>query len=126
MLTLPPSVRIFLCTEATDMRRSFDALAMLAEQAVGESPFSGHLFVFHNRVGDKVKVLYWDRDGLALWYKRLERGTFQFPRTSARRIEVEADELTLLLGGLDLKDAKRRSRFTPPGAPVVSGASPHA
>ena len=123
MLTLPPSVRIFLCTEATDMRRSFDALAMLTEQVVGESPFSGHLFVFHNRVGDKVKILYWDRDGLALWYKRLEKGTFEFSKGPARRIEVESDELAMLLGGFDLKGAKRRPRFTPPGAPVVPAAS---
>jgi transposase len=119
MIGLPPSVRIFLCTEPTDMRRSFDALAMLTETVVGENPFSGHLFVFHNRIGDKVKILYWDRDGLVQWYKRREKGKFVFPATSCNRLEVEADELVALLGGLDLQGAKRRPRFTPPGAPVV-------
>ena len=79
MLRLPASVRIFLCLLSVDMRRSFDGLASLAEQVVREDPLSGHLFVFHGKRGDRVKILYWDRDGYALWYKRLEVGVFRFP-----------------------------------------------
>ena len=79
MLRLPASVRVYLCLLPVDMRRSFDGLASMAEQVVGQDPLSGHLFVFRGRRGDRVKVLYWDRDGYALWYKRLEKGVFRFP-----------------------------------------------
>lgn len=122
MLSLPPSVRIFVCTQPTDMRRSFDGLMALAETAVGEDPLSGHLFLFRNRRGDRVKILYWDTDGLVIWYKRLERGTFQWPldRTPPKtaegraRLEIRADELVLLLGGIDLTSVKRRERYRRP------------
>ena len=83
MLSLPPSVRIFVCREPADMRRSFDGLARLAGEVVRGDPFSGHLFVFHNRRGDRVKILWWDRSGFALLYKRLEQGVFVFPDPSA-------------------------------------------
>ena len=79
MLSLPPSVRVFVCTQPVDMRLAFDRLAMLAEQVLQENPYSGHLFVYVNRRVDRVKILYWDRSGLAFWYKRLEKGTFRFP-----------------------------------------------
>lgn len=77
MLSLPASVRVYLSTAPADLRRSFDGLCVLVEQVFGREPLDGHLFLFLNRRRDRIKILYWDRDGLALWYKRLEAGTFQ-------------------------------------------------
>ncbi len=115
MLSLPPSVRIFLCLEVTDMRRGFDGLAAMTSELVGEDPLSGHLFVFRNRRRDRVKILYWDRDGYALWYKRLERGHFNFPialsRRGARRVEVNASDLLMLLDGVDFLSVRRERRY---------------
>ena len=111
MLSLPPSVRIFLCMDPTDMRRSFDGLSRMALEVVREDPFSGHLFVFVNRRRDRVKVLYWDRDGYAIWYKRLEEGTFRFPENKEGRVEMERATLLLLLEGIDAEGAKRRRRY---------------
>ncbi len=79
MIGLPPSTRVFLCLPPTDMRKSFDGLAALAVDVVRQEPLSGHLFVFRNRREDRIKVLYWDRTGFCLFYKRLEQGTFRFP-----------------------------------------------
>jgi len=114
MLSLPSAVRIFVCLAPVDMRRSFDALAALAEQAAGASPLSGHLFVFGSRRGDRVKILYWDRDGYALWYKRLEAGRFRFPRGEAASREMTAADLMLLLEGIDVSAVKRTKRFVLP------------
>jgi transposase len=128
MLSLPPAVRIFVCTAPTDMRKSFDSLAALAQTVVGEDPLSGHLFLFRNRQRDRVKLLWWDRDGLAIWYKRLEAGVFDLPSDRrvqrARgtetegeppaRLEIRADELAMLLGGIDLASVKRRPRYERP------------
>jgi transposase len=111
MLSLPPSVRIFLCLAPADMRRSFDSLALMAQEVVGQDPYSGHLFVFRNRRGDRVKVLYWDRDGYPLWYKRLEKGAFRFPSQAGAHAEVSAPDLALLLEGIDVSGATRRGRF---------------
>jgi transposase len=113
MISLPPAVKIFLCTQPADMRKSFDGLKSLVEQFLECDPLSGHLFVFRNRRSDRVKVLYWDRDGLALWYKRLEVGTFRFPavRAGHTRLEVQPAELTMLLDGVDLASVKRRKRY---------------
>lgn len=116
MLTLPPSVRIFVCLEATDMRKGFDGLAATTLDVLKEDPLSGHLFVFFNRRRNRVKTLFWDRTGLCIWYKRIEKGQFQLGLFDARqggRAEVEAAELALILEGIDLKNAKRRARFTP-------------
>lgn len=110
---LPPSVRIFITAEATDMRRSFDRLSAMVEEILKQSPFSGHLFVFRSRRGDRVKILYWERGGFAIWYKRLEEGTFRFPEGAAPSFEIEAADLALLLEGIELAGAKRRKRFTP-------------
>lgn len=111
MLRLPMSVRVFLCLVPVDMRRSFDGLASAAEQVVRQDPLSGHLFVFRGRRGDRVKVLYWDRDGYALWYKRLEAGVFRFPSDAAQAKEVSAGDLELILEGIELSSVKRQKRF---------------
>ena len=111
MLSLPPSVRVFVCLAPVDMRRSFDGLAAAAEQVVRQDPLSGHLFVFHGRRGDRVKILYWDRDGYALWYKRLEAGVFRFPSDAADAKEITAADLGLIVEGIDLRSVKRPKRF---------------
>ena len=111
MLSLPPAVRIFVATQPTNMHLSFDRLAALARDVIQQDPLSGHLFVFRNRGGDKVKILGWDRSGFCLWYKRLEQGVFHFPHAATPHLEVDAAELTLLLDGIDLTTAIRRPRF---------------
>ena len=111
MLSLPPQVRVFLCTQATDMRKSFDGLCGLVGEMFEADVLSGHLFVFRNRCGDRLKILYWDRDGLAIWYKRLERGAFQMPAREEAGVELEAAELAMLLSGIDLTSARRRRRY---------------
>lgn len=113
MLTLPPSVRVFLAAEPTDMRRSFDTLAAMTREVLKQDPLSGHLFVFGGRRGDRIKILLWDRSGFVLYYKRLEKGTFRFPPSDAGSIEIEGAELALILEGIELAGAKRRERFTP-------------
>jgi transposase len=114
MLTLPSSVRIYVASEATDLRRGFDGLAALTRSAIGVDPLSGHLFVFLNRRRNRVKILVWDRTGYLLLYKRLERGTFTLavkPCAGKRHIEMDAGELTLMLEGLDLRNARRQKRW---------------
>lgn len=104
------SVRVFVATVPVDLRRSFDSLAACTETLLQQDPLSGHLFVFRNRSGDRVKILYWDRTGYCLWYKRLERGTFRLP-SGPGGVEISAAELVLLLEGLDLAGARQRTRF---------------
>ena len=111
MISTSPAVRVFICTTPCDMRRSFDGLVAMTKDVIREDPFSGHLFVFRNRKGHLVKVLWWDRSGFALFYKRLEKGVFNFPGSSDGHVEVEAAELVLMLEGIDLKGARRRPRF---------------
>ena len=113
MLMLPPSVRIFVATAPCDMRRSFDRLAGMVQEILHQSPLSGHLFVFRGRRNDRVKILYWERGGFAIWYKRLEKGTFRFPEKGQASFEMEPGELALLLEGIDLAGARRRKRFEP-------------
>jgi len=115
MLSWPPTVRVFVCTLPTDMRRSFDGLAGITREVLRLDPLSGHVFVFFNRRGDRVKILFWDRSGYCLWYKRLEQGIFRLPVGSSTtdRLEVEISELALILEGIDLTGARRRKRFVP-------------
>lgn len=114
MLSLPPTVRVFIALDATDMRKSFDGLASETRRLIDKDPLSGHLFVFFNRRRTLVKVLYWDRNGYCVVAKRLERGTFHLPHTSEQNaLEVEAAELALILEGIDLGDARRRPRWVP-------------
>lgn len=124
MLSIPNVTRVFLATEPTDMRKGFDGLFALVENVIREDPFSGHLFVFRNRRRDRLKVLWWDNDGLAIFYKRLERGNYQFPTdsvvsksgTTSARCEIRSDELSLLLAGIDLGSVKRRQRYQRPAS----------
>jgi transposase len=107
------SVRIWLCTGPTDMRRGFDRLAEQAQQVTRQDPRSGHLFLFRSRGGDRLKALYFDRDGYAVWYKRLEEGTFKLPKVEAAQMSVElrASELAMILDGIDLASVKRTKRY---------------
>ncbi len=110
------SVRIYLCTASTDMRKGFDSLAALVREGLGYDPLSGHLFLFVGRHKDRLKLLYWDKDGFALWYKRLEEGTFRLPAAKkvGASVELKASELAMLLAGIDLTSIKRRRRFARP------------
>ena len=112
MLSLPPAVRIFVATAPTNMHLSFDRLAALARDVLQQDPLSGHLFAFFNRAADKVKILYWDRSGFCLWYKRLEHGVFHLPRAGAPHLELDAADLLLLLDGIELAATTRRPRYT--------------
>jgi transposase len=116
MITLPYPVRVFLHTPPTDLRKGFDALCGLVSTAFAQEPTSGHLFLFVNRRRDRIKILYWDRDGLAIWYKRLESGSFQLPTAlhDAVSIEMTATQLALLLSGIDLSSARQRKRYRRP------------
>jgi transposase len=107
------SGRIWLATEATDMRCGFDRLAERVQSVIGEDPLSGHLFVFRSRRADRLKILLWDRDGFILWYKRLEAGVFKLPRVSegSRSVELRASELAMVLDGIDMTKLKRVARY---------------
>jgi transposase len=117
MINVPHSVRVFLHTPATDLRKGFDALSGLVATGFAQDLTSGHLFLFVNRRRDRLKILYWDRDGLAIWYKRLETpGTFQLPvvHHDAASVEMSPTQLALILSGIDLKSARQRKRYQRP------------
>ena len=105
--------RIWLASEAADMRCGFDRLAERVRTVVGQDPLGGHLFVFRSRRGDRLKILVWDRDGFVLWYKRLESGVFKLPRleAGARSVELRASELAMVLDGIDMSRFKRMPRY---------------
>jgi transposase len=100
MIPVTGSTRIFLYRGATDMRRSFNGLSAMVEQILREDPLSGALFVFCNRRRNLVKILYWDGDGFALWYKRLEQGTFRIPCGPGDKAHMNATDLSVLLQGI--------------------------
>jgi transposase len=108
------STRIWLATEASDMRCGFDRLAERVRGVIGQDPLSGHYFVFRSRRGDRLKILVWDRDGFLLWYKRLESGVFKLPRVAegGRSMELRASELAMILDGIDVSKLKRVPRYT--------------
>lgn len=117
MIHLPASVRVYLCLAPCDMRKSFDGLHALVRDHLELDPFAGHLVVFASRRRDRVKMLYWDRDGFAVWSKRLEEGTYAVPfadSAAERRREITAQELAALLSGIDLSQAHRRKRYQRP------------
>lgn len=119
--------RIFLCTQDTDMRKSFDALGGIIRSAMHLDPLSDCIFVFKNKRGDRIKVVYWDSDGFAMWYKVLQKGTFQFPdlqNFSAAGLEIDSSTLGLILNGIDLSSIRRRQRYRAvPARPGESSAS---
>lgn len=116
MLGLPPSVRIHFATDLVDMRNGIDGLRAVVEGALKKDPYAGHLFVFVGKSKDKVKILFWDRNGFVLYLKRLERGRFQLPIVDERRkhVEMEPAQLAMLLDGIDL-NARRLARWNPEG-----------
>ena len=130
ILTMSSTTQVFVCVKPVDMRRSFDGLFALARDFLGQDPMSGHLFAFRNRRGDRLKILWWDREGLAIFYKRLEEGSFRFPSPSdpsdvgaasecTNRIEMSSADLQLVLQGIDLASAKRSKRYRRP-TPTLS------
>lgn len=114
MLDGGQSSRIWLATEASDMRCGFDRLAERVRGVIGQDPLSGHYFVFRSRRGDRLKILVWDRDGFLLWYKRLESGVFKLPRVQpgTHSLELRASELAMILDGIDVSKLKRVPRYT--------------
>ena len=132
MLSLPLPVRVYLCLAPTDMRRSFDGLCRMVREYLGADPLSGDLFVFRSRRGDRVKLLYWLGDGLAIWYRRLEEGTFAFPKSSdpsglswsravgEQGLEIRATDLAMLLDGVDLASVRRQKRYQRPEAAAAT------
>jgi transposase len=111
MLTLGTSGRIWVCVEPVDGRKSFDGLSAVVTAQLGRDPLSGDLFVFKNRRGDRLKILAWQGDGFALYLRRLERGTFNFPRADTAEMSVTATELSMILGGIELQGTRRRTRY---------------
>jgi transposase len=104
---------IYVSTERLDLRRSFDGLAGVVREVLREDPLSGALFMFFNKTADRVKILWWDRTGFCLLYKRLERGTFRVPEglePGATRIPIEAAEMARILEGIQLPPTKQRIR----------------
>ena len=114
MLGLPPSVKIYFATALVDMRNGVDGLRAVVEQTLKQSPDGGHLFVFVGKARDKLKILFWDKNGYVVYFKRLERGRFQLPAVDEHRtrVEMEAAQLAMLLDGIDL-NAKRLARWNP-------------
>jgi len=113
MLSLSPTIRIFVHTQPTDMRKQFNGLHAIVTHALGRDVMTGDYFVFFNRRQHRCKILYWDRDGLVVWAKRLERGRFQIPvsQDGAITVEVDGTTLVMILGGVDLQTAQRRKRY---------------
>ncbi|MBK6517315.1 MAG: IS66 family insertion sequence element accessory protein TnpB [Polyangiaceae bacterium] len=116
MLSPPPSVRLHVATQPIDGRKGVDSLMVIVRDVFGHDPFEGHLFVFFSKRCDRVRIVYWDRDGFAMWTKRLERGRYKATFAEDGRLtaaSIEAAELALILQGLDLRGARRRQRWQP-------------
>jgi transposase len=111
MLRLPSETRIFMAVAPVDMRRSFDGLCATVMEVLAQNPLEGHLFLFRGKRADRVKALYRDRNGLAIWYKRLEKGKYKWPTRKAASVEISAQELALLLDGIDFTRLRRLPVF---------------
>lgn len=116
MLSFPPTVRIWLAAQPADLRKSFDSLAALVRDGLRGDPLSGDVFVFRNKAADRIKLLLWEEDGYSIWYKRLEIGTFRFPKSpeAQPRVEIRAADLIMLLEGVDFASVKRGKRYHRP------------
>ena len=116
MLSLPPSVRVFVATQPVDGRKGADSLMVIVRDVLGHDMFGGHLFVFFSKRCDRIRIVYWDRNGIAMWSKRLERGRFRPTFSADGRLTastIEAAELALIVEGIDLANARRRPRWEP-------------
>jgi transposase len=115
VLTLPASVRIYISVDPVDLRRGHDGLSAIVQGQWGMDLFDGHLFVFFGRRRDRCKILFWDRGGLVLYYKRLERGRFRMPKVAVdgRSVQVDATELAMLLDGIDVRSVRRPEHWQP-------------
>lgn len=113
MLTLSAAYRYFLYREKTDMRKGMDGLSGLVREGMKRDPLSGEIFIFFNRRRNQVKLLLWERDGFSIYYKRLERGSYELPSVdgSANSVELRSDEIMLILQGIVLQSVRRRQRF---------------
>ena len=114
MLSISPTIRIFVHALPTDLRKHFDGLSAIVTHAFSMDVLRGDYFVFLNRSADRCKILYWDHDGFVVWAKRLERGRFQLPGcrdAASLTIEIDGVTLAMMLGGVDLNTAKRRKRY---------------
>ena len=111
MLRLPPAARIFMAVTPVDMRRSFSGLSAIVSEALGSNPLSGDLFLFRGKRSDRVKAMIWDRNGLVIWYKRLERGKYKWPSPDVASMELTEHELMLLLDGVDFTRIRRLPPF---------------
>jgi transposase len=107
MLKLSAGTRIFMAAAPIDMRRSFDGLCAAVMEVLKANPLQGHLFLFRGKRCDRVKALIWDRNGLAIWYKRLEKGKYRWPVCDADSLEISEQELALLLDGVDFTRIRR-------------------
>jgi transposase len=115
VLTLAVGTKVYLATERVDLRRGHDGLCAFVRSRFALDPFAGHLFVFIGRAGDRIKILFWDRGGFVLYYKRLARGRFRMPTIpeGADRVVLDATELAMLLGGFDLAKTRRDGAWEP-------------
>lgn len=107
MMELPTGVNIFFAVKPISMHRSFDGLSLMVQEVLNENPLSSHLFVFRNKLADKIKLIWWDRNGFIIYYKRLEKGRFKFPKPNQVCLELTELELQLLLDGIDFTRLKR-------------------
>jgi len=107
MLMLPSNTQVYLAAEPVDMRKSFDGLSEIVQNVIEESPFSGHLFVFCNKGRNRIKVLYWDRNGFCIWYKRFEKGRYLLPVITGISVSMSLSDLHCVLEGIDLKKIQR-------------------
>ena len=113
MIAIAPTTRIFAYTGPTDMRKGFCGLSGLVKEHFKVDLFSGHLFVFFNRRRDYIKILAWDNDGLSIWSKRLERGTFEkLTQTTNGDFEIDSAELVMMLRGVQIEGTVRRKRYS--------------